>query len=67
MNEYALKDNEKLPFLRQIQDYHKYSALGSTWMVTRLDFQNFDTSKFEKAYFDLLIEQSILGTIKEHN
>jgi len=63
MIEYSLKKDEKLPFVRQIQDYHKYSNLGSTWMVTKLGFQNFNISKFEKIYFELLEEQSILRTV----
>lgn len=58
-----LKNDEKLPFVRQIHDYHKYSALGSTWMTTRLHFHNFNISKFEKIYFELLTEQSILRTV----
>lgn len=63
MIEYAIKKDEKLPFVRQIQDYHKYSILGSTWMVARLGFQNFNVNKFEKIYLDLLNEQSILRTV----
>lgn len=63
MIEYAIKKDEKLPFVRQIQDYHKYSILGSTWMVTRLGFQNFNINKFEKIYLELLNEQSILRTV----
>ncbi|WP_213280523.1 hypothetical protein [Chryseobacterium indologenes] len=67
MNNFALKDGEKLPFLRQIQDYHKYSALGSTWMISRLDFRNLNLDKFEKVYFELINEQSILRTIFVRN
>lgn len=63
MSEYPIQNDEKLPFVRQIHDYHKYSILGSTWMVTRLGFQNFNINKFEKIYLQLLNEQSILRTV----
>lgn len=63
MIEYSLKKDEKLPFVRQIQDYYKYSVLGSTWMVTRLGIQDFNINKFEKIYLELLNEQSILRTV----
>lgn len=63
MANFHLAADEKLPFVRQIQDYYKYSSLGSTWMVIGLEFTNFDENKFGKIYFDLLNEQTILRNV----
>ncbi len=58
-----LHEDEKLPFIRQIQEYYKYTASGNIYLSFRFTIKNCNETKLRAACHKLLKDHELLRTI----